>query len=137
MRYIFKVQICIVFCTGCWVSFNNINHLRPSVLSVFAQLIQSVMDALRAGKGAVHLQSEDIQLNQSGACFALLDSALQVQPGNPDALLLYPSATAHLPDYIMAQFRTISIVKPDLQLALEVMLCGQGNYFLRFLYWSA
>jgi hypothetical protein len=43
------------------------------------------MDALKAGKGAVHLQSEDIQLNQSGACFALLDSALQVQPGNPDS----------------------------------------------------
>ncbi|XP_052060514.1 uncharacterized protein LOC127700861 isoform X4 [Mytilus californianus] len=112
--------------TGCWVSFNNLNHLRPSVLSVFAQLIQSVMDALKAGKGAVHLQSDDIQLNQSGACFALLDSALQVQSGNPDALLLYPSATAALPDYIMNQFRTISIIKPDLHLALEVMLCSQG-----------
>lgn len=96
-------------------------------MSVFAQLIQSVMDALKAGKGAVHLQSEDIQLNQSGACFALLDSALQVQSGNPDALLLYPSATAALPDYIMIQFRTISIIKPDLHLALEVMLCSQGN----------
>jgi hypothetical protein len=40
---------------------------------------------------------------------------------------LYPSATAALPDYIMIQFRTISIIKPDLHLALEVMLCSQGN----------
>jgi hypothetical protein len=41
---------------------------------------------------------------------------------------LYPSATAALPDYIMIQFRTISIIKPDLHLALEVMLCSQGNW---------
>lgn len=51
----------------------------------------------------------------------------QVQPGNPDKLLLYPSITAALPDYIMTQFRTVTIVQPDLHLTLEVMLCSQGN----------
>eukprot|EP00105_Crassostrea_gigas_P044993 XP_019929141.1 PREDICTED: dynein beta chain, ciliary isoform X4 [Crassostrea gigas] len=112
--------------TGSWVCFDNYNHLAPAVLSVFAQLMSAVMEALKAGKAAVHLQSDDIQLNPSGACFALLDSALKVQPGNPDKLLLYPSVTAALPDYIMTQFRTVTIVQPDLHLTLEVMLCSQG-----------
>nr|XP_022320176.1 dynein beta chain, flagellar outer arm-like isoform X6 [Crassostrea virginica] len=112
--------------TGSWVCFDNYNHLAPAVLSVFAQLMSAVMEALKAGKAAVHLQSDDIQLNPSGACFALLDSALKVQPGNPDKLLLYPSVTAALPDYIMTQFRTVTIVQPDLYLTLEVMLCSQG-----------
>lgn len=40
--------------------------------------MSAVMEALKAGKAAVHLQSDDIQLNPSGACFALLDSALKV-----------------------------------------------------------
>ncbi|XP_056010102.1 uncharacterized protein LOC125667097 [Ostrea edulis] len=112
--------------TGSWVCFDNYNHLAPAVLSVFAQLMSSVMEALKAGKAAVHLQSDDIQLSPSGACFALLDSALKVHPGNPDKLLLYPSVTAALPDYIMTQFRTVTIVQPDLHLTLEVMLCSQG-----------
>ncbi|XP_062584099.1 dynein axonemal heavy chain 17-like [Saccostrea cucullata] len=63
--------------TGSWVCFDNYNHLAPAVLSVFAQLMSAVMEALKAGKAAVHLQSDDIQLSPSGACFALLDSALK------------------------------------------------------------
>ncbi|XP_069115919.1 uncharacterized protein [Argopecten irradians] len=119
--------------TGCWVCFNNISNLTPAVLSVYAQLISAVMGALRAGKAAVHLQSDDIQLNPAGACFALTDSAVQVQPGNPEKLLLYSSSTAAIPDYIMVQFRTISVLQPDLQLALEVMLSSQGFVSARVL----
>ena len=108
--------------TSCWICFNNLNHLDPSVLSVFAQLITTVFEALRAGKAAVHMQADNIQLNPSGACFALLDSTLLVKSTNPDKLLLYPSVTAVLPDYIMRLYYT----KPR----LEVMLCSQGLYFL-------
>lgn len=87
------------------------------------------MEALRAGKAAVHLQSDDIQLNPSAACFATLDSAIKVRPGNPENLLMYPSATAALPDYVMVQFRTVSVIQPNLHLSLEVMLFSQGEYF--------
>ena len=116
--------------TSCWICFNNLNHLDPSVLSVFAQLITTVFEALRAGKAAMHMQADNIQLNPSGACFALLDSAFPVKSTNPDKLLLYPSVTAVLLDYIMRQFRTISIPNPDLKLSLGVMLFSQGLYFL-------
>lgn len=118
--------------TGCWICFNNLNHLDPSVLSVFAQLITTVFEALRAGKAAVHLQSDDIQLNPSGACFALLDSSVPVMSTNPDKLLLYPSVTAVMPGYVMRQFRTISVPRPDMKLSLEVMLFSQGRPYLYF-----
>ncbi|ESO89557.1 hypothetical protein LOTGIDRAFT_58893, partial [Lottia gigantea] len=59
--------------TGCWVNFNNLNYCQPAVLSIFAQLMSTVMAALQAGKKSVHLQSDDIQLSPLGACFALLD----------------------------------------------------------------
>ncbi|KAL5020323.1 hypothetical protein ScPMuIL_003215 [Solemya velum] len=112
--------------TGCWIFFNNINHLDPSVLSVFAQLLSAVMDALRAKKAAVHLQSDDVQLNPQGACFALLESTIRARSTDPDKLLMYTSATASLPDYILKAFRLVSVVKPDLQVSLEVMLFSHG-----------
>ncbi|XP_053409232.1 uncharacterized protein LOC123561373 isoform X4 [Mercenaria mercenaria] len=112
--------------TGCWISFNNLNSLLPSVLSVFAQLISTVFEALRAGKAAVHLQSDDIQLSPTGACFALIDSSVPVTATNPDKLLIFPSVTASLPDHVMRQFRTVSVSRPDLRLCLEVMLFSQG-----------
>lgn len=115
--------------TGSWVCFNNLNCLDPSVLSVFAQLILTVLEALRAGKPSVHLQSDDIQLNPAGACFALVDSAVQVKATNPDKLLIFPSVTAVMPDYIMRQFRTVSVPRPDLKLYLEVLLFSQGECF--------
>ena len=37
--------------------------LQPSCLSLLAQMMATVMDALRAGKGAVHLQTDDVQLS--------------------------------------------------------------------------
>ena len=113
--------------TGCWITFNNLNSLLPSVLSVFAQLISTVFEALRAGKAAVHLQSDDIQLNPTGACFALIDSCVPVMATNPDKLLIFPSVTAKLPDHVMRQFRTVSVPRPDLRQCLEVMLFSQGK----------
>ncbi|XP_052258855.1 uncharacterized protein LOC127863384 isoform X2 [Dreissena polymorpha] len=112
--------------TGCWVTFNNLNCLDPSVLSVFAQLMTTVMEALRAGKAAVHLQADDIQLNSLGACFALVDSSMPVMATNPDKLMIFPSVTATLPDYVISQFRVVSVARPDLRMCLEVMLFSQG-----------
>lgn len=120
--------------TGCWITFSNLNSLMPSVLSVFAQLMSTVFEALRAGKAAVHLQSDDIQLNPTGACFALLDSAVPVTATDPDKLLIFPSVTATLPDHVMRQFRTVSVPRPNLRLCLEVLLFSQGESRCPFLF---
>ncbi|KAK6172547.1 hypothetical protein SNE40_016179 [Patella caerulea] len=112
--------------TGCWVSFNSLNYCQPAILSIFAQLMSTVMAALQAGKAAVHLVSDDIQLNHNGACFAHIDSAVPVTPRNPDKMLIYMSASANLPDDVLKQFRIISAPKPDTRLAIEVLLFSEG-----------
>ena len=47
-------------------------------------------------------------------------------PGNPDELLSFNSAICKIPLELLSQFRTVSIVKPDLRLTLEVLLISQG-----------
>lgn len=113
--------------TGCWIAFNNLNSMEPSVLSVFAQLISTVLEAQRAGKAAVHLQADDVQLNATGACFALVDSSTRIKATNPDKLLIFPSVTSSLPDYLMRQFRVVAVSRPDLRLCVEVLLFSQGK----------
>ena len=53
--------------------------MRPEVLSVFAQLFGSIMDSLRAGKQAAHINAEEVPLASDGACFGVLDSAIKVR----------------------------------------------------------
>ncbi|GFO25145.1 dynein beta chain, ciliary-like, partial [Plakobranchus ocellatus] len=122
--------------TGCWVCFNDLSMLQPSCLSLMAQMMATIMEALRAGKGAVHLQTDDVQLSPNGACFGLMSSSVPVKPHDSDRLLIYPSAAAQLPDSILNQFRVISLAKPDLLLSLQVMLFSQGFLYGRELAWK-
>ncbi|XP_076457719.1 uncharacterized protein LOC143291635 isoform X3 [Babylonia areolata] len=112
--------------TGCWVSFVDVVNLQLPVLSVFTQLMSTVVDALRQSKAAVHLQSDDVQLSPHGAIFALMDSAIPVTACDPERPLLYPAATSRLPDGVRELFRVVSVMTLDFQLSLEVMLFSQG-----------
>ena len=109
------------------MSFADIANLQLPVLSVFAQLMSTVMDALRQSKAAVHLQSDDVQLNAHSAIFRLMDSAVPVTSCDPEKPLLYPAATSRLPDSIRELFRVVSMMTLDFQLSLEVMLFSQGR----------
>ncbi|KAK2150973.1 hypothetical protein LSH36_380g01065, partial [Paralvinella palmiformis] len=88
-----------------WISFNNINYVPAPVLSIMSQLLKSVRDAIHLGKSTVHILNEDVTLHADSACFATLDAAIKE---------------------FTAQFRMISLVKPDLKLMVEVLLLSQG-----------
>ena len=109
------------------MSFADIANLQLPVLSVFAQLMSTVMDALRQSKAAVHLQSDDVQLSPHSAIFALMDSAVPVTACDLEKPLLYPAATSQLPDSIRELFRVVSMMTLDFQLSVEVMLFSQGQ----------
>ena len=118
--------------TGCWVCFNNINHIQPSVLSVCTQLLQVYLDSLRANKPTIAFsQGEEVALNPNGACLATLDSKIEV-PHMPkaDKLLILDSAVGLLPTELSRQFRTVAVVNLDFRIAAEVMLLSQGWYLL-------
>lgn len=116
-----------VHVSGSWICFSNLDRLSPAVVTVLASLLSTVMEGLRQGKTAVHLESEDIQLSASGACFALLDTAIPLKPYNPDKLLLFHSTMSELPETLLQQFRTVSMLQPDLQLTVQVLLLSQGT----------
>ena len=48
------------------------------VLSVLAQLLSTVNTALRSGKTSVTLQTEELTLQDGGACFGVIDSGVKV-----------------------------------------------------------
>ena len=112
------------------MSFADVANLQLPVLSIFAQLMSSVMEALRRSKAAVHLQADDVQLSPHSALFALMDSAVPVAACHPEKPLLYPAATSRLPDTIRELFRVVSVMTLDFQLSLEVMLFSQGRLCL-------
>ena len=95
---------------------------------MLSQHLSVVLQALRAGKPTVQLQAQELQLNPDAACFALLDSSVKVKANNPEKLLLFNSVVSRLPKDLLVQFRTISMLKPDLQLTMEVMLLSQGQW---------
>ncbi|XP_023931015.1 dynein beta chain, ciliary-like [Lingula anatina] len=112
--------------TGSWICFNKLTMLDPTVLSVCAQLLTAVHDALRAQKTTINLGAEELPLNPQGACFALIDSSIKATAGVPEKLMLFNSAVSALPNELLDQFRTVTLTKPDLRLVVEVMLISQG-----------
>lgn len=72
------------------------------------------------------LQSEEIPLQADGACFSIVTTSITVATSNPDKLLQLDSAISSLPTELLAEFRTVSILKPDLRLHIEVLLTSQG-----------
>ncbi|XP_033641711.1 dynein beta chain, flagellar outer arm-like [Asterias rubens] len=117
--------------TGAWVCLNNLSHIPAPVLSIFSQLLQSFLDALRMGKSATvfPFQTDEVAVNANGACFATLDSSISV-PGvslaSVDGRVLLNSASALLPSKLSKLMRTVSVAQVDLRLSLEALLWSQG-----------
>ncbi|CAH1797693.1 unnamed protein product [Owenia fusiformis] len=112
--------------TGAWIGLNNLNVLSPAVLSVCAQYLSTVLDAIKAGKANVIISTEEVSLSLTGACFATIETSLKAESGNPEKLLLFNSRLSKLPATILNQFRAIAIMRPDMRLTLECMLASQG-----------
>ena len=102
------------------------NQLSAAVISVLSQHLSTVLQALQAGKSTVQLHSQELQLSPDAACFAFIDSSVKVKANNPEKLLLFNSVLSTLPNDLLAHFRTVSMVKPDLRLTMEVQLLSQG-----------
>ena len=69
---------------------------------------------------------DEVPLVNTAACFGVLDSAISVSSYNPETLLSFDSQLAALPQYVLKQFRVVSIIKPDLKLMLQAHLISQG-----------
>ncbi|KAJ3051836.1 hypothetical protein HK097_007152 [Rhizophlyctis rosea] len=98
--------------SGTWGCFDEFNRIAVEVLSVIATQVKSIQDGLRAKKKRFIFQGEEIGLVGTVGYF------ITMNPG-------YAGRT-ELPENIKALFRPCSMVVPNLELIMEIMLMAEG-----------
>eukprot|EP00835_Amoeboradix_gromovi_P001568 NODE_74_length_23402_cov_1.166974.p1 type:complete len:4329 gc:universal NODE_74_length_23402_cov_1.166974:19649-6663(-) len=98
--------------SGSWGCFDEFNRISVEVLSVIATQVKSIQDALRAKKQRFNFLGEDIKLKQTVGIW------ITMNPGY--------AGRAELPDNLKALFRPCSMVVPNLELIMEIMLMAEG-----------